>query len=641
MAAVAAALLSTLQPGAVRAASLTVEGGAIVLGETQSSTVLLAVDEPPGTEGLPLRVAVNVGHLSEPVRLGPGRYRATYVPPATRFPQVATAAVWRETGPDAPIDFLPIPLRGITQVRVAAPPRAEVRARVGTALSGPVTADRSGRAEVPIRAEPGDRECAVIIRDAGGGEVTRSLPLQLPAYNRLAAALVPHAVVGDGRSAVRLAVHYDAGGADVAPERIRVTPSAGTVTFERSGGGVTTYRYVPPPGLAEPGVTFRVSVAGDPAAEASAQLTLGIPPPATVIVTGPQARLRAGSGAAVAVTALVLDAAGMGLSGLEVTATARGRTLPPPLDRGGGLYELALAAPEAYPPGGVLPVRVWASSGPATAEGSLDLQLEAPPVPATISARFVPRLVPADGATEAKLLVEVRDGAGMPVNHVQLVSVATHGIVGSPTERGNGVYEHTYQSPGALPDGDAQLRVSDATGSIERRFPIPLRPAPHALLVGAGAGYTQAPGDASGPRALVEAWVPFGGPEVELGAGLQVGFGRATKTVSNGALSSRSEATFVPMALKVGWAAYSGRRFSVTLGAGLAAAVAEFRTSLSGEVARGFGVGWLGFTDLGWSLGPGQVVLGLSVGAVPVQTPDARIDPGGLSAALGYRLGVP
>ncbi len=48
---------------------------------------------------------MNVGSFSEPMRLGPGKYRVTYVPPTTRFPQVALVAVWRETGTDARIDF--------------------------------------------------------------------------------------------------------------------------------------------------------------------------------------------------------------------------------------------------------------------------------------------------------------------------------------------------------------------------------------------------------------------------------------------------------------------------------------------------------------------------------------------------------
>jgi hypothetical protein len=642
LAGAALAVLAALEPGAARGASISVEGGAIVLGNTQSSPVVIRVDEAPGTEQLPLRLSVNVGQFTEPIRLGPGKYRASYTPPATRFPQVALVALWRETGADARIDFLRIPLFGKTRVRLAARPRAEVRARVGIDAFGPVLADRGGRAEVPIHVEPGVQQCSVTIREASGAELTRQVPVEVPPYNRLTAALVPHAVVADGQSTVRLDVYYDLKGAQLDPERIRVTPSLGKATFERGARGVYTYRYVPPPDVPASNVTFQVSVAGDPAARATAQLALGLPPPAAVLVTGPSRRLRVGSGATGAVTALVVDAAGMGLPGLEVTATAAGRPLPAPTYRGGGAYELPLRAPDVYPPGGVVPVRVRARGTGRTVDGSLNLQLDAPPVPSSISARFVPAQLPADGSTEARLVLEVRDVAGGPLEHVQLVSLATHGVLGAAQERGNGLYEQVYRPPATLPDGDAAIRVTDASGSFERRFPIPLRPRGRRLLLGAGGGYTRSPGDASGARGFVDAWVPFGGDVARFGAGLSAAYGAATKTVSDpgGTLRSRTTATFVPLSVRLGWDAHAGRRLTVTVGGGAAAAFAEFRTSLSGEVAHGVGLGGFGFGDLAWALGPGQVVLGLSWGSVPVQTARYRLDPGGLAGTLGFRVGV-
>jgi hypothetical protein len=619
-----------------------VEGGAIVLGDTQSAPVLIRVDESPGTEQLPLRLSVNVGQFSEPIRLGPGKYRATYVPPSTRFPQVALVAVWREAGAEARIDFLRIPLFGKTRVRVAATPRAEVRVKVGIDAFGPVLADRTGHAEVPVRVEPGARRCAVTIRERGGADVTRQVPVEVPPYNRLTAALVPHAVVVDGRGAVRLDVYYDLGGAQVDPERIRVTPSHGKVTFEGAVRGVYTYRYRPPHDVPATTVAFQVTVDGDPAAQAGAQLALGLPPPAAVIVSGPAQPLRVGSGAAGAVTALVLDAAGMGLPGLEVSAAAAGKSLGKPGYRGGGVYEFALEAPAVYPPGGVVTIQVRAASGRTVVAGTLNLRLDAPPVPSAVSSRFVPAVVPVDEATDARLLLELRDAAGAPLEHVHLVSVASHGSLGALRERGHGVYEHTYLPPADLPIGEATVRVTDASGSFERLVRIPLQRTGSRLLLGAGGGYTWSPGDASGPRGQVEAWVPLGGAAPRLGAGVAVGYGRATKTVSDssGALRSRTEAIFVPAALKLGWYAHAGGRLTVVLGGGVAGASAEFRTSFTGEDVHGFGVGWLGFADVGWVLGRGQVVLGASYGTATVQAARYRIDPGGLSATLGYRAGV-
>jgi len=109
------------------AATLTLDKEPVVLGRSESVTVTVHVDEPPGTADRPLRLAVNVGSFGEVTRAGPGAYRVVYVPPTTRFPQVALVAVWRETGPEAPIEFLRIPLYGIAKIPVRAPTPSSAR----------------------------------------------------------------------------------------------------------------------------------------------------------------------------------------------------------------------------------------------------------------------------------------------------------------------------------------------------------------------------------------------------------------------------------------------------------------------------------------------------------------------------------
>jgi len=67
---------------------------------------------------------------------------------------------------------------------------------------------------------------------------------------------------------------------------------------------------------------------------------------------------------------------------------------------------------------------------------------------------------------------------------------------------------------------------------------------------------------------------------------------------------------------------------------------ARFRSTLASGTQQGVALGWMGFLDLGWAVGPGLGVLGVSYGSVAVSTADYRIDPGGLSVAVGYRLGL-
>jgi len=639
--ALAALLLAV--PVATRGASISIEGGAIVLGKTESSPVTIRVDEAPGTEDRPLRLSVNVGTFSEPVRVGPGKYRAVYVPPATRYPQVALAAVWRETGPDARIDFLRFPLFGLTRIPVTAKAGAEVGARIGFDGFGPVTADRRGAAQIPVTVGPDVREAQVSIKDRGGASVTKTVPIEVPPYNRLTAALVPHAVMADGQSWVRLEVLYDLGGADVPPERIRVQPSAGTAVFQGAGRGRYVYRYVPPAGTRDSAIAFAMSVQGDPVARAATRLTIGLPPPARVLVRAPVRPLAAGSPESGVLGIVVMDAAGLGLAGQKLEVTANGEPLSPVIYKGDGVYEIPYRAPAAYPPGGLVQFQAAVAdpSGKRVA-GSANYQLQAAAVAGSVRAFFTPSPVPVGGRSGARMELDVRDAAGLPLDHAQLILVASEGTVGKLEEKGPGKYETTYQPPASLPEGETVLKVVDASGGFERALPVPLRSESRRLLIGVTAAYAMSPGDVAGPRFGFHAWIPWRAGGATLGLGLDVGYGTATRTVTDptGTLSSRSDATFVPVALKVAYEALAGRRLALSFGAGAVATLGRFKSSLAGPEQVGWGFGGVGFAAGSWSLGPGQAFLELSYAYAPVETTDYRLDAGGPAATVGYRVGI-
>jgi hypothetical protein len=526
---------------------------------------------------------------------------------------------------------------------VTAAPGASVRARVGVDEFGPVRTDRRGQAEIPVVVEPGVSQCDVVISERGAAPVTRRLPVEVPPYNRLTAALVPHAVVADGRGRVRLDVFYDLGGADVSAERIEVKASAGSVSLRRASRGRYSYDYVPPPGTGASAATFSISVEGDPAAAATVKVALGLPPPAQVVVTPPRERITVGSGATATATAVVLDAGGMGLAGLQLFASANGQALPPAIDSGGGRYEIPYRAPATYPPGGLVQLQVSvAGPGGARAAGSANWQLEAAPVPGSVTARVVPHPVPADGRTEARVTFDLRDAAGMPLPRAQLMALASHGTLGKLSERGHGVYEVTYLAPASLPDGEAVLRVVDGSGTFERTLPLPLRLSPRRVLLGLGGGYTRSPGAASGMRGRADLWVPFRLRGALLGAGVTAGYGTAERTVSDatGALQGVTRAAFVPLSLRVGYEVLAGRRASLTIGAGAVAAFARFESTLTSATEAGWGGGAVAFAAAGLALGPGQAVAEASYSTATVETESYRIDPGGLAATLGYRLAV-
>lgn len=637
-----AALAALAAPIPALAASIGLEGGAIVLGKTESMPITVRVDEVPGTEDLPLRLSVNVGSFSEPVRLGPGKFRVTYVPPPTRFPQVALVAVWRETGPGARIDFIKFPLFGTTRVPVASQNAVEVRAKIGFDTFGPVPADRKGRAQIAVTVPPDVHLADVTIKDRVGVSVTKQVPIEVPAYNRLTAALVPHAVVADGQSEVRLDVFYDLGGADVPPERIQVQPSVGRAVFFRAGKGRYVFKYFPPAGATDAHVTFAVGVRGDPSARASTRLDLGLPPPARLLVRPPPLELAAGSPGSSTAGVMVLDATGMGLPGQAVQLVANGQPVTPLTYRGNGLYEAPWRAPQSYPPGGLVQFQASVAAGAVRLAAQANYQLQAAPKPGSVMARFTPSPVPADGRTVAQLVLDVRDAAGLPLENAQLIPVISDGTLGALEPAGRGRLAASYVAPPALPDREVVLKVVDENGAFERVLPVPVRSDPRRFLLGLAAGYAASPGDAAGPRFGVEAWVPWRAGGFSFGSGVAVSYGTAARTVSDatGTLQSRSEATFVPVALKLGWEILAARRIAVTLGGGPVATFVTFKNALGGSETSAWGLGGMGFAQAAWALGPGHLVLEASYSYAPVESGGFRIDAGGPGAMAGYRLGI-
>jgi len=638
-----AALLLALAPTAPRAASIHLEGGAVVLGRTESMPMVIRVDEPPGADVRPLRLAVNVGSFSEPTRLGPGKYRVIYIPPSTRYPQLALVAVWRETGPEAPIDFLRFPLFGTTRIPVTTKRGARIQAQVGFDSFGPFTADARGRASIPVAVPPEVESADLAITDTTGVVVKKTVPVAVPPYNRLTAGLVPHAVVADGNSWVRLEVLYALGGAGVPADRIRVRPSVGTATIQSALRGRYVYRYVPPQGTPAGTVTFHISVDGDPVARSSAKLTLGLPPPARVIVRPPLAPLAAGSGEGAPVSLLVMDQDGLGLGDQRPEFTANGLPLAPIVYKGAGIYEATFKAPDAYPPGGL--VQFFGSvPGPSRTPiaSTANYQLQAPPRPATLLAHVDPSPVPVDGRTVARVRLDVRDLAGMPLTRANLITVASDGILGKLEERAPGIYVAEYTPPAALPAGEASIKVIDALGGFEQTVPLPLRQDPRRLLVGVSAGWALSPGDAAGIRLGVDAWAPFRLGRASLALGAAISGGRVEREVSDatGALVSRSTGTFVPVSLQLAFEALSARRLSISAGAGAVATFGRFKNTLGGPEQEGWGFGGMAFATGAWALGRGQLFLELSWAYAPVETSDFRLDAGGPRAVVGYRLGV-
>jgi hypothetical protein len=635
-------LCALVLPMSAEAASLSLDRGPIVLGRTQSVGITVEMEEPPESADRPLRLSVNVGSFAPVTRTGPGKYRTIYEPPPTLYPQVALVALWRETGPDAPIEFLRIPLYGALTVPATSTPHAEVRVEVGPDQFGPVRADAKGRSEIPIIVPPGILEATIAATDKSSTIVRRSVKLKVPPYNRLTAALVPHAILADGKAWARIEVFYDQAGPETPAERVRVAASIGSAVLIRAARQRYEYRYVSEAGTTAKMVRFGVSVAGDPASTASATLDLGLPEPARAVIRPPGEALVSDGKSRGTVSLFVFDPTGLALAGQSVEVTANGQPLAKAVDAGSGQYEVPYVSPSVYPPGGLVQfvATVRGTTGPPIT-ASVNYQLKSPSLPKSFAVRVTPSPVPADARTEATLVFDVRDAAGMPLKNAQLLVVASHGTLGPLAQTAEGDYQATYVAPSAPPPGDVLVRLVDSTGGFDQAVAIPLREDPHRLMLGIRGGVTDSLGSLIGPRLGLDLWAPIRLGSQYFGVGLSATGGVASQSLTSpNGLSLTGQATFVPVVLRVGYEFYAGRRLSGLLGAGAIASFARFSTPANGEQINRWGFGALGFVSGCFLIGPGQAFLELSYSRAPVSSTYFDLDTGGLGVEVGYRFAI-
>ncbi|MCK6549472.1 hypothetical protein L6R52_26770 [Myxococcota bacterium] len=319
----------------------------IILGEVEDISVVIELPDTPETEGRPLQIAANVGRVEAPERVAPGKYRVKYRVPPTKFPQAAILAVWHETGPDAPVDFLRIPLSARTRIPAKAAPGAEVRVLIGDDAFGPVVADRSGNAMVPVVMPPGARE--VIVESAErGGRKTTTLPVKVPPYNRLAMAVTPYLLNPDGKVHVSVHVYHDDANPP-APERIQVSVPNGELKLESSQRGYYRYKFTPAVWKNERELAIYATVSGDETSSARATIMLGNPVPERLVSRTPPTSLPADGASTKIIRVLALDHYGLGVRLQQVRAATTDGQVGAVRETGGGHYEVVLTAPSELP----------------------------------------------------------------------------------------------------------------------------------------------------------------------------------------------------------------------------------------------------------------------------------------------------
>jgi hypothetical protein len=609
----------------------------LILGDVETVDVVIRAPETPEVAGRPLRLSVNVGAFGPVERVEPGVYRSTYRLPETAFPQVALVAVWRETGPDADIRFFRIPLHGRTTVPVRARSGARVTVRVGDATFGPTTA-RRGRARVPIVVPPGVEEVTVT-SERGDQRSQARVAAGVPPYNRLTLALTPYKIPSDGDSHAVLHAYVDRV-PPVDPDRVVVTAPRGR--FERLGadGPVYRFRYVPERAETRSSVEISGRVLRDPASRASVELELGLPVPERIVVQPEAERWVADGTEPLDVVILVTDRLGLGVEGLDLTATATPATVESLTPRGNGRYRLRLAPLDDYPPGGGVAVdlEVRRDEGPPLVE-SVVLPVQAPPWPTEIE--LAPR-APLARPDLAYVYWRARDAAGAPFDGDGfVVEVQARDLEAGPIEALGGGRYRSGVDPG--PNRRAlEVRVLHVLGSAEAARRVRIERDVRRVELGARLG----PLYSEGVHLLggIELGVRLPMLQNRIAARVRVSYFQREQSFgapfAEGTETIDGHLRMLPIGLGATVDAFRFSRGAVYGGAfGLLApgfealdprfdAPVERNVRLFGGVEGVLGVAWRG------------LFLELAGGWLPVSESDLEAPDLLLSATLGYRLGL-
>ncbi len=400
--AAAALLLATVPAAGARAEAglaLRARPASLVLGADARATIEIEA----GGDAAP-QVTTNAGRIENLRAVGAGRFEADYLAPREAYPQVAIVAAI--AGERCGWTAIPLSGRGVATARSA--PHASVRVTIGGASFGPVQADWSGEAHVPVVAPPGTR--FAYHRD-------RPLDLNVPPTVHVHVAAGRTVAPADAEQLLPLCVFaVTSSGAPRAgaPVLIEVTQGAVVGRTERAPGEiVATWRL--PPGAAQP-ATATVRLSDEPGPRSAVAVARPAGPPARVTLEAAPSRVVAGEGASVALRVIVMDAAGNPVAAPPRLEADFGE-LSAPVATGDGAWEARLRIPAEIG----ARRHVGLSAGAASLEERIRIAVAPAPATRLVVSPEAATLV-ADGDSQATMRVQLFDRFGnpaaVPIPHV-------------------------------------------------------------------------------------------------------------------------------------------------------------------------------------------------------------------------------
>jgi len=396
------------------------------------SVEVLGAEGKPDPQSAPPVLRANVGTIEGLSRVAPGRYRARYVLPTTKYPEVAVVvafSAWpHPQSVHGAFGALRVPLASAVELPGQTERDADFSIVIAGQKFGPVKAGPDGRFKVPVVVPPGYGSGQGTAIDRLGNQRVTAFDLQLPPTDQLACVISPTRLPADGASRARvMCATSDPFGNVATGAKVQLTAARGALSPARPlENGVVEWTYVAPRELSEKPDALAASwKLGSATAreDLSLQLQQGPAVQAKVAIDEPVVHV----GGRAALKLQVADAMGRPRPNAQVTVQSSGKASP---------------AVESSP--GKLRVD-WS---PGTAVGRQTLVLRAWGPAGTEPARVVA------WAENGALYAAVTDLAGQPVP-AQTLSLGTSSL----TTDAEGVCRL-----GPLVDGDLEVGHADWPG---------------------------------------------------------------------------------------------------------------------------------------------------------------------------------
>ncbi len=572
----------------------------------------------------PVRLVSNTGSISSLTRQGDA-LRATFTPPAERFPQLVLIAAVDDAG--AIVDWIAIPMSGRAAVRVDTAPRARVVVRVQGTEFGPVEASARGIAEVPIVVPPGVTQVTTIATTASGAVREKLAPLGARAYGKTLAVCSQR-----GERVSVLATTAAGTASERAPQ---LTASSGALGIPAAvGAGVFTATFAPN-SPADELATITSVIDGESLAAASCELRIAAEAPTGIEVTPDRSEFVAGSGAMKLTIALRYPGARrpLPIDQIEITAHV-------------GTARATRSSTGAWTATWLLPDR-FAARTKARAQlrvrlrGGLSVESEfvVPLVaadPAAIEI-MVPGPLRANGESTAVVGARVVDRWGNLVGARPLTATSRGQMTAFVATTGDA--QARYTAPHMRTASDDVIEIREPQSGIVGRATLRLVPLPRRLQLSARAGYVSNLGTISAPLVTVTAGARL--PVLDEALVADVLTGGYTATIESSAMSEAVSLrlTTIPVLARVAYHAARGR-FDVWGGAGAGVAIARSRvTSASAGISNATTTAPAAtvFAGAARRTGPGWILI---EGAYLHATIDGAIAGrvGGVVATAGFAL---